>query len=83
MSVAWWVRFRDRDPGCVETMKKPHTAVQAMELAGKFGDPVTASRLPYPAGPRLGETSDCPSFCYEPSKCVGWGACPQQKACSE
>lgn len=39
--------------------------------------------LPYPAEPRSGKTSSCPSFCYSPRYCAGHTSCPHQRSCSE
>lgn len=39
--------------------------------------------LPYPASPRLGSTTDCPPYCWQPEKCKGRGSCPRPYACSE
>lgn len=39
--------------------------------------------LPYPADPRVGPQSDCPSFCWQPNACAGRSSCPRQYACSE
>lgn len=40
------------------------------------------SVLPHPASPRVGEKSDCPSFCYTPNQCKGRGACPRNPSCT-
>ncbi len=39
--------------------------------------------IPYPANPVWNNPSECPAFCYQPSKCKGRGSCPSNPACSE
>lgn len=75
----YWIHFSDRSSACIEA----NNDTMAMEEAARHGTPISATRLPYPAKPRLGPQSDCPPFCFTPTKCVGRGSCPQAYACSE
>lgn len=42
----------------------------------------TVETLPYPATPRYGEGTNTPAFCYRPSKCRGYSACPNRPSCT-
>ena len=75
----YWIYFRDRVPGCVEAP----TDADAMIAAKEFGEPIQAFLLPYPASPRLGEKTDCPSFCFQPGQCKGKSCCPRNISCVE
>jgi len=83
---AFWVKFSDRNPGCVEA----DSLEEAMKIAAvKTGcHPVGGDRLPYPAHPRINQHDypdfgPIPSFCFRPEECKGRGACPQSYACTE
>lgn len=43
----------------------------------------TMQSLPYPAEPRRGSVSSCPSFCYTPTKCAGRNSCPKSHSCDD
>lgn len=65
-----------------------HTVEYRKRLTAKaeavgHGTPLQIDQLPYPANPRLGLASNCPSFCSQPAKCLGRGSCPRSYACSE
>lgn len=77
----WWVEFNGRASACIEA----HTREDALVEAAKHGTPTKATILPYPREPRLGEKTDCPSFCYarNVNDCVGKTACPQRYSCTE
>lgn len=74
---AYWIKFSDRVPGCIEGS----SVDEVLEKAKEFGVPIGAERLPYPASPRLGAGTDCPSFCYSPSSCAGRSCCPKGPSC--
>lgn len=66
---------------CVEAP----TAEEALGIAeSETGKKATeAKELPYPAEPRVGSQSNCPSFCWQPTLCAGRRSCPRSYACSE
>lgn len=74
----WWVTFTDGRGACYEGEPDDVEA-----RAGADGTPRTIRPLPYPASPRVGPESDCPSFCTDPRRCQGRTSCPQSYACSE
>ncbi len=77
---AWWVKFSARSPVCVEAIDE-HAA--RGKAAGETGCiPTSVERLPYPAEPRVGDRSECPSFCYRPQDCVGRTSCPTAPSCT-
>jgi len=83
----WWVTFADENAtvGCVEAPTVEEAERLASELTGL--DVYHCGRLPYPAYPRLNEVSGlsgspCPSFCFQPGRCVGLRVCPRPIACS-
>lgn len=67
---------------CVEA-KTPAEAKKKLEETGWEGECTAAKILPYPADPRVGEQSNCPSFCWQPNSCAGRGSCPRSVACSD
>lgn len=77
----YWVTFKTKAAACVEALDED----AAMEIGSRAcGDEaVKAERLPYPASPRLGPTSNCPSFCWRPTECVGRTCCPRNRACDD
>ncbi len=75
--IPYWVTFTDRSPGCIEAAGR----AEALEKGMAFGNAIEAKILPYPANPRLGETSCCPSFCFQPSGCAGRSCCPRNISC--
>lgn len=77
-SGPWWVVF-DRGAACVEG-----TEAEARAIAERECGPVREIHaLPYPRRPRLGPTTDCPSFCYGGAECLGKSSCPQRRACDD
>lgn len=76
---AYWVKFKDRDAGCIEAPK----IESVYALAKPLGEVATVKPLPYPANPRLNSGSTIPSLCFEPEKCQGRTSCPRRIACSE
>lgn len=79
MSAPFWVDFKDRQSACVEAP----TEAEATEIAAGFGTVVKVQTLPYPRSPRLGPKTDCPSFCYGGSECLGRTCCPKKRACDD
>ena len=79
--IPFWLVFVNGKSGCVEAKTLAEAMKLGAELSGQ--EVITADILPYPAEPRLNKASDCPSFCYQPSRCKGRTACPQSYACSE
>lgn len=77
----FWVTFKSKPPVCVESSSESEAGGVAARLTG--AEVLSVASLPYPADPRIGEKSDCPSLCYEPRKCAGRTCCPQRYACSE
>ena len=80
---AYWVKFADRRPGCIEA----EDVDAAIEAAKAHGDPLGCEILPYPADPRLGEVAlyrgqPCPSFCYTPNRCAGGTYCKKRPSCT-
>ena len=75
----WWVEFVLGPPGCVEANSED----QAREVAVRHGAVKSVKPLPYPANPRLGSTSNCPSFCWQPRDCAGKTSCPRPRACDD
>lgn len=83
---AYWLKFNDRLPGCVEANNEDDAKSVAKEATGS--EPTSCQTLPYPAEPRINRHKDpkygaCPSFCYEPKKCAGVTSCPQNYSCVE
>lgn len=79
--IPYWCHFNQRGPACIEAESAQQARRMAEELTGS--SVLSCERLPYPAEPRIGEQTDCPSFCVEPEKCKGRGSCPQRRACTE
>lgn len=75
----YWVVFRDRSDGTIEADSWSDAGLKA----AAFGTVVEIKQLPYPAEPRLGEKTTCPSFCISPLTCSGRSSCPRSYACSE
>ena len=76
---AYWIAFEDGSAACYEA-QSPEDARGA---ASKDGAVSEIAVLPYPADPRKGNISDCPSFCYRPRECKGNTACPRPRSCTE
>lgn len=88
--TAYWVKFSDRRPGCVEADDK-NAAMIAARIETK-AHPISAESLPYPAEPRIvhklytdpsGHKYRIPSFCLHPEKCKGSSCCPRNYSCVE
>ena len=77
----FWVTITGHSPVCVEAVSHEEACAIASKETGM--DAASAKILPYPAEPRIGEKTSCPSFCYRPRECAGRTSCPQSYACSE
>jgi len=77
--TAYWATFTDASPVCVEAASEAVARV----YAEKRGTVAEIKRLPYPASPRIGDMTQCPSFCYTPNTCAGRGSCPKDRACND
>ena len=77
----FWVTFVGHFPVCVEAEDESTAGAKANEAVGH--DVVAVKRLPYPANPRVGETSDIPSLCIRGEDCAGRTSCPRSYSCSE
>lgn len=67
-----------------EYRKAEDTAVRAKAMANKPDKEIAnVQQLPYPANPRIGTTSSCPPFCWQPASCQGRSACPRRISCTE
>jgi hypothetical protein len=66
---------------CVEADSE--TSARQIAKALTRQEPTSVDVLPYPAEPRVGDHSDCPSFCFTPKACAGHSSCPRSYACSE
>lgn len=67
---------------CVEA-NSPEEAKKKLEESGWEGEVKQVKFLPYPADPRIGDQSQCPSFCWLPNSCAGRSSCPRSVACSD
>ena len=76
--MIFWVDFTDKASACVEGASEQECRVRA----AAHGNVARMRTLPYPAAPRLHPT-DCPSFCYRPTRCAGHTSCPNDYACTE
>jgi len=81
----YWVSFTDGSGACVEADDPSSARVIAQQQGGgRVVSQATVERLPYPAEPRLGPQSSCPSFCWKPRQCAGYSSCPDlRRTCSE
>ncbi len=77
----YWLSFTDGTSGCCEGATLAAAITKAEDITGKVVS--GGKRLPYPAHPRIGEQSSCPSFCHDPDKCAGKSSCPMDYACTE
>lgn len=78
----YWVEFEaGGGAACVEADSQEEARERAKTLTGR--EVVAVSRIPYPAEPRIGQRSECPSFCFFPHACRGYSSCPRSYACSE
>lgn len=77
----YWVTFKTKSAVCVEAENPVEAAKLAAAHVGEAASDVKT--LPYPAHPRIGTKSDCPSFCYKPRECAGRGCCHQRISCTE
>jgi hypothetical protein len=80
MMEPWWAKSHEKGV-CVEAATKDEAITLAEEYFSERVD--SCDRLPYPANPRFGRQTVCPSFCYSPNYCVGYRSCPKPYACSE
>ena len=87
---SYWIKFKDRAPGCVEA--DDETAAMVAARVATIGLPISAMILPYPAEPRLitkmykdsrGHEYNIPSFCFTPEQCCGKTSCPRRHSCVE
>jgi hypothetical protein len=76
----YWVSFTN-GPGscCIEAESEEDARVVGAER----GVVDAVYFLPYPANPRFGKQSDCPTFCDTPEQCKGLTSCPKRKACDD
>lgn len=82
----WWVTAEKRGSGCVEALNEEAAKTIGSEVLG--AEIIACEKLPYPADPRLNAYDGnphgiCPSFCYAPTFCKGFGSCPQSPSCTE
>lgn len=80
---AFWLTFTDNFCACVEAVDGP-TAIQiGTDARANDGAMVIGvAALPYPANPRIGPKTDCPSFCWQPHRCAGNTSCPRNPCCT-
>lgn len=77
----FWVVFTNGQSVCVEAADEESAAQIATK---ETGHEVRSTKcLPYPASPRVGPTSHCPSFCWNPDQCAGKRSCPRARACDD
>jgi hypothetical protein len=79
--IPFWLSFTDGTHGCCEESTLAKAITKAEDLTGKVV--ANARMLPYPAVPRIGLQSDCPSFCHNPVRCAGRWSCPMDYACND
>lgn len=79
--VPYWIQLHKLHNVCVEAASKIEACQTAERETG--GTAVHCDTLPYPAEPRVGPRTDCPSFCYSPEQCKGRTACPRNYSCTE
>lgn len=89
----YWITFTDGSQGYCEgesdyDAKQIAEKVSGKTVGGEQYKNFTMKKLPYPAKPIIWQfdhpvNGKCPPFCYEPKKCQGRTACPQNYACSE
>lgn len=77
---AYWAVFDDQSSGCVEGATEAEAKQTGESAKGK--QVIDLKGLPYPANPRIGPQSGCPSFCWQPRSCVGRAACPRNPCCT-
>lgn len=89
---AWWVAIIGyaQDGVCVEAASGPEAlAIARTHERLVAADPAALGfwRLPYPAEPRHRPAdapgTNCPSFCWQPLKCLGRLSCPRPHACDD
>ena len=76
----YWVEFIGHSSGTVEAKDVEGASLLAKEITGK--EVRGCSRIPYPASPKL-HKMDCPTFCFQPTKCKGSAACPSRHSCTD
>jgi hypothetical protein len=77
----YWLTFTDGTSACCEGKTLVQSIVKAEDITGKVV--ARGAHIPYPAVPRVGEQSECPSFCYNPQRCLGKSSCPMDHSCTE
>lgn len=77
----YWITFDNHKAACIEAPNEGTARTKAADITGAVVK--SCDILPYPADPRIGDASDCPSFCYSPESCKGQSSCPKRYACSE
>lgn len=76
----YWITWKDGSGCCVEADSMEEIEAYCKKIRGV--GPASVMSLPYPADPRIGPTTDCPSFCRSPELCAGFHACPHSRSCS-
>lgn len=79
MSIYWLATTQD--PICIEA--EDEAAATTVAENSQFTVVKVLGTLPYPAYPRVGPKSDCPTFCSHPNECVGYSSCPRDLACND
>lgn len=79
--AAYWITFEGHRASCIEATSSAQAIANAALITGC--KVISHDILPYPAEPRIGEKSSCPSFCYHPETCKGHTACPRNYSCTE
>lgn len=79
--IPFWLEFPTKRSACLTAASEQAALNMSELLTGERAH--TASPLPYPAEPQIGEKSTTPAFCYTPSKCKNRGSCPQELACND
>lgn len=93
---AYWITWSDGSQGCIETPPRQAPAIEGWKAANEADQAKAKAaaqalrplllverveHLPYPASPRLGDVSDCPSFCFSPRQCAGHSSCTRSISC--
>ncbi len=91
--TAYWLTFTDGSKACCEgesdfDAKRIAENITGKKVAGGEYKNISAVKLPYPALPVIWQfehpiNGKTPTFCHEPEKCKGRGACPQSYSCTE
>ena len=73
----FWIDFALGGSGCLEANDRD-AAIEAGRAIREVRD---VNVIPYPSQPYLSDI-ECPDFCYQPSRCKGRTACPQNPSCT-